>query len=135
MQQKTIDLQPVFVMNNHYLVKNLQECFNKLNTVLQNKTGVRHQPLFAKEENGVVNIGYIQREKGTCPFFSNEKFDDTWETLERICLAQFVIFEGCKHYDCYTEVPMAGAPEEGDDAFFKFTLDDTGYTYKLWTKK
>ncbi len=130
-----IDLQPVFVMNPHYLVKNLKECFDVLNSFLKRKSGATTDPLFVQEKGNKIQVGYVPCTKKDTHFFSNESFDMSWEPLEIICLVQFVIFEGCKEYGCYKEVPMAGAPEEGDNAFFTFSHNDVEYTYKLWTKK
>ncbi len=134
MEKKVIDLQLVFVMNNEYLVKNLNECFAVLNEFLKEKSGVTHDPLFIREEKGIVRVGYVPNSSGKTHFFSDEKIPGSFETLERIILVQFVIFEGCKEYGCYESVPMAGAPEEGHDAYFTFTHKDVEYTYKLWTK-
>lgn len=134
MEEKVINLQPIFAMNNAYLVKFLNECFSKLNAFLKTKSGATKDPLFVREEKGKIVVGYIPRTKGKTHFYSNESFDDSWDALSRICLVQFVIFEGCKEYGCYEEVPMAGAPEEGHDAYFTFVFENIKYIYQLWTK-
>ena len=137
MEEKIIDLQELFVMNNAYFVKFLNErCLNILNSFLKNKSGATHEPIFAREEDGDVRMGYIPTQKKERNFFSNELMSGYGDdTLSRICLTQYVIFEGCKAYDCFEDVPMAGAPEEGYDAFFFFTHEGTKYTFKLWTKQ
>lgn len=131
MEKKTIDLKPVFIMNAEYFVKNIQECFDVLNKFLKSKSGVTHDPLFVKNEEGKIRLGYKPITTGKTHFFSNETIPGDFETLDIACLVQFVIFEGCKEYGCYDDVPMCGAPEEGK-AFFKFTFEGAEYTYNIW---
>ncbi len=136
MEEKIIDLRSLFVMNNYYFAKFLKEqCFDTLNAFLKAKSGVTHDPLFIREENGDVLIGYVPTDKKTTNFFSDESLNKFDDTLSRVSLIQSVIFEGCKAYGCYEDVPMAGAPERGDDAFFFFTHEGIPYKYLLWTKK
>jgi hypothetical protein len=128
-----IDLQPAFAMNNGYMVKNIKECFDVLNKLLIEKSGVSHEPLFIREERSNVRVGYKPNHSGTA-FYSDVVIPNDAGAMDRAILIQFVIFEGCKSYGCYSDVPMAGAPEEGHDAFFTFTYDGTEYTYTIWTK-
>lgn len=135
MQEKTINLQPVFSMNNHYFIKNMQECFDTLNPLLKSKSGVAENPLYIREgKQGKIEIGYIPKEKGTRPFFCDEVITGEADAMDRAILVQFVIFEACKNHDCYQEVPMCGAPEEGGDAYFTFTYEGISHTYQLWLK-
>lgn len=135
MENKLINLEPMFIMNNQYLVKGIQECFDVLNSFLKSKSGATIDPLFIRENGRKIEIGYIPRTTGKTHFYSNESFDGSWDTLSRICLAGFVIFEACKEYGCYNEVPMCGAPEENHDSFFTFTFEEVSYKYQLWTKR
>ncbi len=135
MKTEIIDLQPLFAMNNHYFIKFMKEkCFDVLNKVLKSKSGAKADPFFIYEEGSIVHLGY-KPIKNTTPLFSDVKIPYDWEKLSRICMVQFVIFEGCKEYGCDEDVPMAGAPEEEHNAFFKFQFDGVEYTYKLWTKR
>ncbi len=134
MEKKIIDLRSAFSMNNHYLVKNVKECFDVLNKLLKQKSGVTHDPLFIKDEGGNIRLGYKPQSKGKTHFFSNEVIDGGAEAMDRAIMTQFVIFEGCKEYDCFEEVPMCGAPEEGDECYFTFELDGVQYKYALWHK-
>lgn len=124
-------------MNNQYFIKEIQKCFDVLNCFLKSKNGVTEDPFFIREnKTGLINIGYKPiKEHIDKPFFSDEIIPNEYASLERASLVQFVIFEGCKEYGCYKEVPMCGAPEENNDAFFKFTFHDTEYTYKIWSKR
>lgn len=130
---KVVNLKPLFVMNNQYFVKNFLECFNNLNRLLKSKSGVDYDPLFVKEENGKIRLGYKPiSQKGT-HFYSDETIPSDFGALDRACMVQFVIFEACKEYDCFEEVPMCGAPEEGGDSFFKFTFEGNEYQYSIWS--
>jgi len=132
MKTKVIDLKPVFLMSNQDFIKSIQKCFDILNVVLKIKSLVSHNPLFIKEKNGKIYVGYKPLSKGKTHFFSNEFINPEYDLATRIAIVQLAIFEECKEYDCYKEVPMHGAPEEGTDTFFKFVLNNTEYTYKLW---
>jgi hypothetical protein len=135
-KETIINLQDLFAMNNEYLVKFLKErCFDRLNEFLKAKSGVANEPLFIRIERNDVKIGYVPRDTTKTKFFSNESMraygDDA---MSKAILVQYVIFEGCKEYGCFKDVPMCGAPEEGGDAFFTFTHEEVPYRYLIWTK-
>lgn len=132
MENKTVDLKPVLAMNNAYFVKNMQECFDTVNKLLKAKSGVDYDPLFVKTENGRIKLGYKPLNNEGTKFFSDETIPSEYGSMERAVLVQSVIFEGCKEYGCYHDVPMVGAPEEGDDCYFVFTHEDVQYTFRLW---
>ncbi len=135
MTEKVINLEPNFSMNNQYLVKNMQECFDTLNKFLKSKSGETVDPLFIRENGRKVELGYKPRTKDKTHFYSNESFDGSSDSLTRACILGFVIFEGCKEYGCYADVPMCGAPEENDESYFTFTFEDVSYKYIIWNKR
>lgn len=135
METIVINLQPLFEMNNSSFVKGMTECFTVLNAFLKSKSGVTHEPLYVKELGNSINIGYVPLDKKKTNFYSDQTFGPSWDTLSKICGTQFAIFEGCKTYGCFENVPMAGAPEEGHNAFFEFVHEGKKYHYDLWKKE
>ena len=136
MEKQTVDLQSFFVMNTTYMVKFLNEkCFSILNRFIRQEASLDFDPIFFKEENGSMKMGYITpKENGKTYFYSNQKFNEGLDTISKICLVGFVIFEACKTYGCFEKVPMCGAPEEGHNHYFEFTFEGVEYHFKLWTK-
>jgi hypothetical protein len=133
MATEIINLQSVFAMNNTYFIKNISECFAKLNTYLKSKSGAAHDPLWIREDRNNLRLGYViqNKESNKTYFFSDEIIPNDFGALERACVVQFVIFEACKHYGCYNSVPMCGAPEDGK-AYFTFTHEEVDYQYQIW---
>lgn len=135
METRIIDLKSAMAMNNHYFTKNLKECFDILNKFLKSKSEVAHEPLFVEEKGNIVRLGYKPITKGKTHFYSDETIDNSFGVMERAIMVGFVVFEGCKEYGCYKDVPMSGAPEKNQDSFFKFQFENIEYVCELWAKR
>lgn len=119
-------------MSNEYLVKFMKEkCFNTLNEFLKEKSGSKDDIFFIEQKRGAVRFGYVPSGNES-PFFEENYFRSDWTAMERAIQLQFCIFEGCKNHGCYEDVPMIGAPEEGDETYFEFEHKGVKYKFILW---
>jgi hypothetical protein len=133
--EKTIDLEPYFrsAIRKEILLNEINACLKNLNSLIEKKNGVK-DVFYAKIESGSVKVGYKSNPQTTDRGFHNDlKLE--FGKVDNIAIFGFIIFDGCKEWGCYEDVPMYGAPEENRDSYFDFTLDETKYRYQLFTKK
>lgn len=132
---ETIDIQPL-LHDAHGLFDALNQCIGRLNELT-----CQRNPKLKKYPFSVTNLDASKillrftpnKKSGFATFFDRVELEPDWNDRVKITFIQQFIFNACRAYGLFKDVPMCGALERNQRTYFSFEFEGTKYEYVLWT--